>query len=124
MIAVKPALEALVADLKAAGFTGSHYDPERVDPPAAVWVQRRSIRNLTLGGGGTLVVSLYLLAAASDDADDDILGKLDDALEGVLEMGLALSDEDGDAINLDAPVLLPGHAVPLPAYRLTVELEL
>ncbi len=124
---VRAALDRLVADLKGIGLTGSHYDPELVDPPAAAWVERRTIRDLTLGGGGTLVVWLHLIAVPTDDdSDGDVVGKLDDALSGVLDMpGLTLSDDDGeDVVDLNAAVLLPGRAAPLPAYRLAVDLDL
>jgi hypothetical protein len=128
-LAVRPALDDLLAALRAAGFPGSHYDPELVNPPAAVWVQPRALRDLTLTGGATLVVWLYLLTEqADDDGVAGDLAKLDDALTGVLELldalELSLSDDDGDAVDIAAAVLLPGRAMPLPAYRLAVELEL
>jgi hypothetical protein len=121
---IRGTLDTLVADLKAAGLTGSHYDPELVNPPAAAWVERRSIRDLTLGGGGTVQVYVYLLAVTDDDDGEDVvIGKLDDALAGVLPI-LTLSDDDDAPVNLNAPVLLPGYATPLPAYRLAVDLDL
>lgn len=123
---VRAALDALVADLKGIGLTGSHYDPDLVDPPAAAWVERRTIRDLTLGGGGTLTVWVYLIAVIDeDDGDAVVVGKLDDALAGVLDMpGLTLSDDDDDVIDLNAAVLLPGRGAPLPAYRLALDIEL
>lgn len=121
----RPALDQLVADLKAAGLTGSHYDPERVDPPAAAWIQPRAIRDVTLGGGGTLVVWIYLLAVPGErEGVAETLGKLDDALAVLDELGLALDDSDGDAVDLTAAVLLPERQTPLPAFRLAVELDL
>lgn len=49
---------------------------------------------------------------------------LDDSLEGVLELGLSLSDTD-EAIDLAAAVILPNDpTTPLPAYRLAVDLDL
>lgn len=124
MAGVVPALENFRQQLIVAGFTGSHYDAEKVDPPAAVWFQPRAIRDLTLGGGGTLLVWVYLLALPAEDDDAaQVFGKLDDALDGFLDLGLPLADEE-DAVDLMASVLLPGRQIPLPAYRLAVELDL
>lgn len=121
----RPALDQLVAQLKAAGLTGSHYDPDLVDPPAAAWVQARAIRDVTLDGGGTLVVWIYLLAAPGEqEGTAEVFGKLDDALAVLDELGLALDDSDGDAVDLTAAVLLPERQTPMPAFRLAVELDL
>lgn len=121
----RPALDRLVEQLKTAGLTGSHYDPERVSPPAAAWVQARAIRDITLGGGATLVVWIYLLALPGEDEGvAEVFGKLDDALAVLDELGLSLDDTDGDAVDLTAAVLLPDRQTPLPAFRLAVELDL
>lgn len=117
-------LQRAVDDLKRAGLTGSHFDPELVDPPSAAWIDKRTVRDLTLDGGGTLTAWIYLLALPGEDDDAAaIIGKLDDTLAGVLEY-FTLTDGDDEPIDLSASVLLPGRAVPLPAYRLAVDLEL
>jgi hypothetical protein len=118
---VKEACQQLVDELKAAGFPGSSLDPETVDPPAAVWVQPRTIHDLTMSGGATLTVWLYVLGSSDDTAV--VMGKLDDALEGLLELGLTFADDE-TPIDLTAAVLLPGRNAPLPAYRLAVDLDL
>jgi hypothetical protein len=125
-VQIRPVLNALVEELKAAGFSGAHYDPEKVSLPGGVWVQPRTVHDYTLAGGGTLTVWLYLLAGVANDEDnetDDHLSKLDDSLQGIAEMGLALADTD-DQMDLAAALLLPGYTTPLPAYRLAVDIDL
>jgi hypothetical protein len=121
MRAPRAACLELVAQLKAAGFTGSSIDPTEVNPPAAVLVQPRTITGLTLGGGATLTVWCYLLAPNVDA--DHAMRLLDDGLEGLLALDLALSDDE-TAVDLNAALILPGAQTPLPAYRLAVDLEL
>lgn len=126
MRTVKTACDALVADLKTAGFTGSSVDPERVDPPAAVWVQPRSITGATLGGGGVLTVWLYMLAGNHET--DHVMTLLDDGLEGLLELldarGWPFTEGD-EAIDLTAAVILPANpTTALPAYRVAIDLDL
>jgi hypothetical protein len=120
---IRPALEALRLALVEVGFTGAHYDPERVNLPAAVWLQPRAVHGFTLAGGGTLTVWLYLLAGDGDD-HGALLSKLDDSLLGIGELeGLTLADTE-DQIDLTAAVLLPGYTTPLPAYRLAIDIDL
>jgi hypothetical protein len=123
---VKEACDELVARLKSAGYTGSSLDPETVDPPAAVWVQPRSIGGLTLAGGATLTCWLYLLAGNHETGHAMTL--LDDGLAGLLDLldghGIGLADTDDEAVDLTAAVLLPGTSTPMPAYRLAITLDL
>jgi hypothetical protein len=126
MRGVKQACESLVADLKSAGYAGSSIDPEQLNPPGAVWVQPRTIHDLTLGGGGTLTVWCYLLAGNYETGD--AMALLDDGLEGLLELiddsdDLSFADTD-EPIDLGAAVLLPGYQTPMPAYRLALDFEL
>lgn len=121
---MRPPREAcleLVRYLRAAGFTGSALDPAEVNPPAAVWVQPRTIRGLTLGGGATLEVWLYLLVPNTDT--DAAIRLLDDGLEGLLALDLPLTDPE-NAVDLSAALILPGHNTAMPAYRLAVDIEL
>jgi hypothetical protein len=120
MRTVHAACTGLVDQLRAAGFGGSSIDPEQLNPPGAVWVQPRTITGHTLAGGATLTVWLYLLAPNVET--EHAMTLLDDSLAGVLDLGLALADDD--AIDLTAAVLLPGNSTPLPAYRLAVDLDL
>lgn len=119
---VKTTLAAFVVDLEAAGFAAS-VDPAELNPnPVAVWVQPRTIGELTLGGTGTLTVWCYLIAGNFDVPQ--VLGLLDDALEGLLELDAVALVSDAAAIDLAAGVLLPTMTAPLPAYRVAVELPM
>jgi hypothetical protein len=122
---IKVACAELVTQLKAAGFPGSSVDPETLNPPAAVWVQPRSVHDLTLGDSGSLLVWLYIIVPNVET--EHALALLDDGLEGVLELldeqGIPLAD-DAAPIDCTAAVLLPGQATPMPAYRLAIDLDL
>lgn len=124
MRAVKAACDELLEWLNADDFTGSHYDPELVHPPA-VWVQPRAIHSVTLGGSASLTVWLYLIVGGYET--EQAMTLLDDGLDGLLELlerhGLSFA-EDETPITLTAAVALTSGAAPLPAYRLTVDLEL
>jgi hypothetical protein len=113
MRTVSAACGDLVGVLKAAGFTGSSVDPAEVNPPAAVYVQPRSIGGLTLGGGARLLVWLYVIAP---DVDPVHAMRL-------LDLDLDLADDE-EPIDLNAAIVLPHTTTPLPAYRLAVHLEL
>jgi hypothetical protein len=119
---VKAACSELVELLKAAGYVAAT-DPEALHAaPGCVWVQPRQILDPTLGGGATLVAWLYLIVANTET--DRAMELLDDALGGLLELGLPLSESD-DSIDLTAAVALPSApSQPLPAYRLAVDLDL
>jgi hypothetical protein len=123
---IRPALDKLVTDLKAAGLTGSHYDPALVDPPAAAWIQPRALRDITLGGGGTLLVWIYLLATPGENESyAQVFDRLDDALAVLDELHLAFDPDESDVVDLAGPpVLLPDRQTPLPAYRRAVELDI
>jgi hypothetical protein len=120
-VQVKPALEQLVARLRAAGFSAS-VDPEELSADTAcVWVQPRTLAGWRLAGGAELTVWLYLVVPNVETSH--ALALLDDALAGVLALDLPLSDDD--TIDLAAAVVLPANpGTPLPAYRLAVDLEL
>lgn len=122
MRTVRAALTELVEQLTAAGHVAAT-DPERLHAaPGCIWVQPRTIDRPTLDGGATLVAWLYLIVANTET--DQAMTLLDDALEGVLELGLPLSESD-PTINLTAAVALPSApSTPLPAYRLAVDLDL
>lgn len=122
MRGIRDTCQELVGRLKAAGFTGSSIDPTEVNPPAAVWVQPRGIRDLTLAGGGTLEVWLYLIGPNTDT--EHVMGLLDDGLQALLADDLDLALSSDDPIDLAAAVLLPGNTNALPAYRLAVDLDL
>jgi hypothetical protein len=121
MRTVSAACGDLVGVLKAAGFTGSSVDPAEVNPPAAVYVQPRSIGGLTLGGGVRLLVWLYVIAPDVDPVH--AMRLLDDGLAGLLDLDLDLADDE-EPIDLNAAIVLPHTTTPLPAYRLAVHLEL
>lgn len=122
-MAVKATLDGFAAQLRAAGYGSVSIDPADLDPnPVALWLQPRTIGDLTLGRGGTLVCWVYLIGGNLDYPQ--VVGILDDALTGLLELdAVALSDGD-DAIDLAAAVLLPHTTTPLPAYRVAVDLDI
>lgn len=122
MRAVGAACRELVRRLKDADFSAT-LDPEVLDPPA-VWVQPRTIGELTLGDTATLTVWLWLVVGNFDA--DHALTLLDDGLEALLEL---LDDHDIGFADVEDPIIfgpvaLPGQTQALPAYRLAVTLEL
>jgi hypothetical protein len=120
---VGAALAALVARLKAAGFGSVSVDPSELNPsPVAIWLQPRTVTDLTLAGGGTLTAWCYLIGPNLDTRQ--VMTLLDDALSGVLELDDVSLSSDDDAVDLAAAVLLPNNTAPLPAYRLALDLDL
>jgi len=118
---VSQACGELVDALRAAGFRASVDPDELVTDPGCVWVQPREIRDYTLAGGGTLLVWLYLIVANVETTQAMLL--LDDTLAGVLPL-VTVADSD-DVIDLSSAVILPSNPTnPLPAYRLSVDLDL
>jgi hypothetical protein len=114
------ALAGLVEQLRAAGFTAALDPAELNTDPAGVWVQPRTLQRLTRDTG-VLVAWLYVIAGTTDTAA--AVTRLDDALEGLLEL-VQLADTD-DVIDLAAAVALPtAPSTVLPAYRLAVDLDL
>jgi len=126
MRAVGAACAELLALLKGAGFTGSAIDPAELDPVGgAVWIQPQDIHDLLLDGSASLTAWLYLIVPNTDYVQAMTL--LDDALEGLLELlddaDIAFADTE-PPIDLKAAILLPDTSVPMPAYRLAVDLDL
>jgi hypothetical protein len=121
VLPIRPALDQLVDQLTAAGFR-AHLDPAQLTiETVGVWVQPRTRTTMTLAGGGELTCWLYLIARNTDTLQ--VIDWLDDALAGVLEL-VALSDT-ADAVDLAAAVALPSAPSNiLPAYRLTIDLDL
>lgn len=122
MRGIAEACGELVADLRTADFRADVDPANLVTDPGCIWVQPRSVSELTLGGGGTLMVWLYLIVADVETTQAMLL--LDDTLAGVLELDLAFAGTD-PVIDLAAAVILPSNPTkPLPAYRVAVELDL
>ncbi|MBF6483845.1 hypothetical protein IU431_06695 [Nocardia otitidiscaviarum] len=107
-------LEDVAAQLRAAGVRAS-VEPRDLNPPCA-WVVGRSLAHELLSGGGTLTADVYLIAP-----DTGIMAALA-ALTELLDLALTVIEPDADT-SLSESVTLPGGGGPLPAYRLTVNLE-
>lgn len=121
-MAIALALEEFAGHLRTAGYGSVSVDPAALDPnPVAIWLQPRTVHDLTLGGTGSLTVWCYLIAGNLDV--DQVLGLLDDALSGLLELD-EVAVADGDAVDLAAAVLLPHTTTPLPAFRVAVDLDI
>lgn len=90
-------------------------DPRDLNPPC-VWVAARTLAHDLLGGGGTLRAELYLIAP------DTGAGRALRTLTTLLGQVLALVDPDADT-SLGEAVTLPGGGQPLPAFRVTVDIE-
>jgi hypothetical protein len=80
---------ALEDRMQLAGYSAS-MDPERVNPPG-VWLSPRTVTDRTLAGGGSLVLWLYLIAP--NVAAHQALALLDDLLEGLDDLDLAVHAE-------------------------------
>lgn len=118
MRTVGAALEALVLELRADGFSADT-DPERLNlNPGALWVKPFEIRD-RLKDSATLVVWVYSIVSGQET--DHAITLLDDSLERLLEL-YDLADSD-DVIDLSAAVVI-GNSAPLPAYRLAIDLNL
>lgn len=122
MRAVGVACRELVRQLRDADFSAT-LDPELLDPPA-VWVQPRTIHDLTLGDSAALTV--YLWSVVGNFDAEHALELLDDGLAGLLAV---LDDHDVAFADVDDPIVfgpvqLPGQSVALPAYRIAVDLDL
>ncbi|MGW0247924.1 hypothetical protein ACWDYH_14950 [Nocardia goodfellowii] len=107
-------LEGLADELKAAGVRAA-VDPRDLNPPCA-WVVARSIAHELLGGGGTVAVEVYLIAP--DSGAPQAYRTLTD----LLDKALTVLEPDADT-SLSEAVTLPGGGGPLPAFRLTVNIE-
>lgn len=114
---VLAALNSVCEQLKAAGFAAT-VDPEALNTPC-VYVQPRTLRRLTRDDYEA-TVWLYLTVANTDAVT--AITKLDDMLEGVLEV-FTPADTD-DVIDLNAALLTPLSQSPLPAYRVAVDVPL
>lgn len=119
-LALGPAVAGLLTALRGAGLRAD-VDPEQLTAdPACVWVQPRSVDDLTLAGGGTLTCWLYVIVATGDTLH--ALTLLDDTLAAVLEL-VRLADDDTQ-LDLASAVVLPSSPNPLPAFRVAVALDL
>ncbi|WP_069160078.1 hypothetical protein [Nocardia altamirensis] len=107
-------LGGVVAALRRAGVRAG-VDPRDLNPPCA-WVTGRSIAHDLLGGGGTVTADVYLIAP--DTGAAQALW----ALSGMLTKALTVLEPDGDT-SLSERVTLPGGGGPLPAFRLTLDIE-
>jgi len=112
--AAMAALDDLVDVLKTAKVAASA-NVGQVQVPGA-WVTPRTITPLTLDGGAVLRCHVYLIVAESD-ATDSVKG-----LGKLLDLALAVVDPD-EPIDTAQAVALP-DTPPLPAYRLTVDIDL
>lgn len=107
-------LDTLTAALKAVDLRAA-VDPRDLNPPC-VWVAPRSMSHELLSGGGTMRADLYLIAPDSGAA------QALRTLSGLLDLVLAVVAPDADT-SLSESVTLPGGGQPLPAFRVTVDLE-
>lgn len=89
-------------------------DPRDVNAPA-VWVSPRQIDHDILAGG-TVTVDLWLVAP--DNGTPRALAVLDEMLSAVL----GVVDPDAPT-SLAESLKLPDSPAPLPAFRVTVQLE-
>lgn len=106
-------LADLVDSLTAAGLRAT-IDPRDVNAPA-VWVSPRQIAHDILSGG-TVTVDLWLIAP--DNGIPAALAVLADMLDTVL----SVVDPDAPT-SLAESLALPDTPAPLPAFRVTTELE-
>lgn len=107
---------AVAAMLKAAGVRAA-VDARNVNAPGA-WVTCTRISSPAyLCGASDATVDVYLIAP--DNGTTAALETLDQLLADALE----ILDVDGD-IETDHAVTLPNSPAPLPAYRLTTEVEI
>ncbi len=90
-------------------------DPRNVNPPA-VWISPRQITHDILAGGGTLTVDLWLIAP--DNGTPAAMKILSEMLTAVL----SVVDPDAPT-SLAESLALPDTPAPLPAWRVTTELE-
>ncbi|MCP2281066.1 hypothetical protein [Nocardia amikacinitolerans] len=107
-------LDGLAVELRAAGVRAS-VDPRDLNPPCA-WVVGRSIAHELLGGGGTVTADVFLIAP------DAGVPQAYRTLTGLLDLALTVLEPDADT-SLSESVTLPGGGGPMPAFRLTVNLE-
>lgn len=89
-------------------------DPRNVNPPA-VWISPRQIAHDLLAGG-TVTVDLWLIAP--DNGTPAALKVLSEMLDVVL----SVVDPDAPT-SLAESLALPDTPAPLPAFRVTTELE-
>lgn len=114
-----PATLRRARDQLAGGGLPTSLEPAGTQVPGA-WLSARSIVDETIGGGAQLRCYLYLLAGDVGVIEaHDILAGLLDIARTVLVDELA-DDED---ISTAEAVALPDTS-PLPAYRVTVDLDL
>ncbi|MFC4127387.1 hypothetical protein [Nocardia rhizosphaerae] len=107
-------LDELVALITEDAGLRASIDPRNINAPA-VWVSARQIDHDILAGG-TVTVDLWLIAP--DTGIPNALGVLSEMLAAVL----SVVDPDAPT-SLAESVRLPDAPAPLPAFRVTVNLE-
>ncbi|WP_330182821.1 hypothetical protein OHB26_03660 [Nocardia sp. NBC_01503] len=113
-IDVAALLDIVVSQLRAAGIRAS-VDPRDLNPPCA-WVAARTVAHDLLGGGGTVTADIYLIAPNIG------VPQALKTLTGLLDQALTVIAPDADT-SLSERVPLPSGGDPLPAFRITVDLE-
>lgn len=114
MSTVKGVLAELTTTLRGENLVASA-DPRRLNPPC-IWLSANRLEHNLLGGGGTVRVDLYLIAP--DHGVDQALDHLDDMLTRVLKV----IDPDAET-SLNEAVTLPTGGGPMPAFRVTTDIE-
>lgn len=117
--ALVAALDQLKATLAGAGVT-ARIEPGEVPVPG-VWLAPRTVDTArgTLTSPGTATVSLYLIAA--DTGDEHAFVVLARLLDQVLPH--VTESDTGELLDVSSSVALP-DTPPLPAFRLSIDLEL
>lgn len=105
----------VTAALAAAGVERVTTDARDLNPPG-VWVSPRVLAHDLLGGGGTVTLDLWLVAP--DTGTPQALATLSD----LLALVLAAVDPDADT-DLAQSVTTPNGSGPLPAWRVTLDVE-
>ena len=107
-----PALDALAAELTAAGVEAST-DPTKIPVPGA-WVTVENLNPERLCGDFTVTAAIYLIAR--DTGHTPALADLTVMLDRTSEVLPALTTAQPDSVSL------PGFTGPLPALRTTAQI--